>query len=85
MLTNQLKSSTQLTNKEFWHCEVVVANAVTNSVVISVNQNQIVMNSLVMKMPKMNKGLLYKKYYPFSQNIRKMQTALQPFSRPPKP
>ena len=85
MLTNQLKSSTQLTNKESWHCEVVAANVVTNLVGISVNQNQIVMNSLVMKMPKMNKGLLYKKYYPFSQNIRKMQTALQPFSRPPKP
>ena len=33
----------------------------------------------------MSKGLLDKKQYPFSQNNRQMKTALQPFSRPPKP
>ena len=78
MLTNQLKSSNQLTNKESWHYEVVATNVVTNLVGISVTQNQIAINSHVMKMPKV-KSLLYKKDYPFSQNTRKMKTALQPF------
>ena len=84
MLTNQLKSNTQLTNKESWHLEVVVNNFEGLSTGIKVNQNQIVMNSKFIKVSKMNKGLLFKKQYPFNQNTRQMKNTLQSFSRPPK-
>ena len=58
MLTNQLKSNTQLTNKESWHFEIVVTNVETNFVSISVNQNPVVMNPYVVKMNKGIKGVV---------------------------
>jgi hypothetical protein len=85
MLTNKSKRSTQLTNKESWHFDVVVNHVTPSSVGIQVNQNQTVMKPNLIKSRKMNKGLLFKKQYPFNQNTRQMKNKLRAYTRPSKP
>jgi hypothetical protein len=83
MVNKVLSSSLNLTNKAFWHYEVVTNNKDVVSAT-DVNQNADLISNIGFKPVLYNLGLLNSKQYPFKNAARKAKGSLQSFSRPPK-